>query len=60
MESVRIRDPCPFRAGVGESTKKIKLSESFGEMIRLISALVNGPVESEITGSEPKLLKEKV
>lgn len=51
VESVRIRDPCPFRAGVGESTQKIDRSDSFAEMIRLISALVNGPpVESERTG----------
>lgn len=51
MESVRIRDPCPFRAGVGESTQKIDRSDSFVEMIRLSAAADGHAVmESETTG----------
>lgn len=51
MESVRIRDPCPFRAGVGESTQKIDRSDSFVEMIRLSASLGgHAAMESERTG----------
>ncbi|CAD0203757.1 unnamed protein product [Chrysodeixis includens] len=51
VESVRIRDPCPFRAGVGESTQKIDRSDSFVEMIRLSASLDgHAAMESERTG----------
>ena len=64
MESVRIRDPCPFRAGVGESTQKIDRSDSFVEMIRLSASLDgHAAMESETTGfggAKSVIEKEKV
>lgn len=64
VESVRIRDPCPFRAGVGESTQKIDRSDSFVEMIRLsVSLDEHAVMESERTGfggAKYVIAKEKV
>lgn len=63
MESVRIRDPCPFRAGVGESTQKIDRSDSFVEMIRLSASFGHAAMESETTGfggAKSVIEKEKV